>query len=269
MQANEPSTTSSSETLAGSLRSRFDVLGVGIDSVNMREAVHAADDLIDRGRQGYICVTGVHGVMEAREDAALRQILNASFMTVPDGMPLVWIGRWLGHRSIDRVYGPDFMSEFCSLSVSRGYRHFLYGGKPGVAEHLAEVLTRRYPGLQIAGTCTPPFGPLSPEQETELIERVARSRPHVLWVGLSTPKQERFMARYLSRLDVNLMAGVGAAFDIHTGGIRDAPQWMKRAGLQWMHRLLQEPRRLGRRYLINNPRFLWLISLQLLRGRNR
>jgi N-acetylglucosaminyldiphosphoundecaprenol N-acetyl-beta-D-mannosaminyltransferase len=152
----------------------------------------------------------------------------------------------------------------CRFSVARGYRHFLYGGGQGVAGRLATELTSRCPGLQIVGTYTPPFRPLNSTEEAELVALVAETKPDLFWVGLSTPKQERFMAHYLNKLDVKLMVGVGAAFDIHTGGIKDASPWLKKAGLQWLHRLAQEPRRLWRRYLVNNPKFIWNISLQFL-----
>ena len=243
---------------------RANILGVGISPTNMEDALARIDTRLSGRDRGCVCVTGVHGVMEAQSDPHLRRVLCQSFLTVPDGMPLVWIGRLLGNRTMRRVYGPDLMTEVCRLSVRRGYRHFLYGGKPGVAQRLAGVLQSRFPGLQIAGASTPPFGPLSPEQESDLAATVAAASPDILWVGLSTPTQELFMARHLGHLEVRLMIGVGAAFDIHTGGIRDAPGWVKAAGLQWLHRLLQEPRRLWRRYLIHNPRFVWRVSLQLL-----
>lgn len=243
---------------------RVNILGVGISAVDMEEGLSRIESLLSAKGTGYICVTGVHGVMEAQSDSDIRRVLNQSFLTAPDGMPLVWIGRWLGNRTMRRVYGPDLMSDVCALSVQRRYRHFLYGGKPGVAERLVTALKSRFPELQIVGAWTPPFGPLSSCQESALVAMVAAAKPHILWVGLSTPTQERFMAHYCGRLDVPLMIGVGAAFDIHTGGIRDAPRWVKTAGLQWLHRLLQEPRRLWRRYLINNPRFIWRVSQQLL-----
>ena len=165
---------------------------------------------------------------------------------------------------MDRVYGPDFMLDFCAFSVARGYRHFLYGGNPGIAEELAEALTKRIPGLQIVGTYTPPYRPLNGTEERELRELVSATKPDVIWVGLSTPQKEQFMARYLGRLDASLMIGVGAAFDIHAGKVADAPRWLKRSGMQWFYRLCQEPRRLWKRYLVNNPRFLWNFTLQLL-----
>jgi len=246
---------------------RTNVLGVGISAINMGDAIRMSDLLI-RGRQkGYVCITGVHGVIEALSDVAFRKILNRSHLTTPDGMPMVWIGRIQGQSRMRRVYGPDYMIDMCRFSVARGYRHFLYGGGQGVAPRLAAELTRRCPGLQIVGTYTPPFRPLNSCEETELVTMVAETKPDVIWVGLSTPKQERFMAHYLEKLDVKLMVGVGAAFDIHTGGIKDASPWLKTAGLQWLHRLAQEPRRLWRRYLFNNPKFIWNIGLQFLRLR--
>ena len=243
---------------------RANVLGVGISVINMEDAVRLSDLLLQSKQQGYICVTGVHGIVEAQSDSQFRRILNSSFVTTPDGMPTVWVGRFQGHHSMRRVYGPDFMIELCRLSVERGYKHFLYGGKKGIAERLAATLAELVPGVEVVGTFTPPFRPLRAEEEAELIARVRKTQPDILWVGLSTPKQERFMAEYLSRLDAILMVGVGAGFDIHIGAVRDAPRWTKSAGLQWLHRLIQEPRRLWKRYLLNNPRFAWNVALQLL-----
>jgi len=243
---------------------RANVLGVGVCAINMDDAVRLSDSLIRQNGRGYVCVTGVHGVIEAQSDPQFRAILNSSFITTPDGMPTVWVGRSQGFSAMRRVYGPDYMMEICRISVKRGYRHFLYGGNTGVAERLAEVLIARFPGLQVVGTFTPPFRPLTPGEEETLIRQVKEAKPDIIWVGLSTPKQERFMSQYLGKLDVKLMAGVGAAFDIHTGVIKDAPSWLKKAGLQWLHRLTQDPRRLWRRYCINNPKFIWNIGLQSL-----
>ena len=255
-------------TLEGTLHPRCNVLGVHVSSINMDEAAELSDCHIQSGGRGYVCVTGVHGVMEAQADPELRSILNRSFMTTPDGMPTVWVGRVQGHSRMSRVYGPDYMLRMCELSLKKQYSHFFYGGNPGVAQRLAQTLSSRYPGLRIAGTYTPPFRPLNNSEESELMRLIDGSRPHFFWVGLSTPKQERFMAKYIDRLNVQMMVGVGAAFDIHTGGIADAPPWMKNAGLQWLHRLVQEPTRLGKRYLVNNPKFIWKIALQLSGIRN-
>lgn len=244
------------------LAARVNILGVGVSAINMEQALRRCERLLDEQRQGYICVTGVHGIMEAQRDEGFRDILNRSFLCTPDGVPTVWIGRLRGHRGMERVYGPDFMLQLCRRSVMPGYRHFLYGGGPGTVEKLKARLERMVAGIHIVGGYPPPFRPLSQAEEDDLIAAVADARPDIVWVGLSTPKQERFMARMLQRLDTRLMVGVGAAFDIHAGLQRDAPDWMKVAGLQWFYRLLKEPRRLGRRYLANNPRFLWQIGLQ-------
>ena len=244
-----------------------DILGVKVSAINMNRAVDMANRWIAVGSCGYVCITGVHGVMEAQKDPEFRKILNHAVMNTPDGMPMSWVGKLQGFDKMDRVFGPDFMSAICQLSPERGYRHFLYGGRPGVVQKLKEALERKFPGLQIVGTYTPPFRALNAEEEEELLSQVHASHPHILWVGLSTPKQERFMAHYMDRLQVPLSVGVGAAFDYHTGRIQDCSPWIKRAGLQWLHRLLQDPRRLWRRYLRNNPAFVWKITLQLLKLR--
>jgi len=246
---------------------RVNVLGVGVHATTLGEAVLLSDRLLQSGARGYVCLTGVHGVMESHRDPELRRILNEAVLCLPDGMPTVWAGRIQRYRQMARVYGPDYMLELCRWSVSRGYRHFLYGGKPGVAKLLQVKLEEVLPGLQIVGTYTPPFGPLSDAQESELKELVADRKPDILWVGLSTPKQERFMAEHLCKLSVKLMAGVGAAFDIHAGLIGDSPDWIKCCGLQWLDRLRKEPRRLWRRYLKNNPAFVWNLALQMARVR--
>lgn len=243
---------------------RVSILSVGVSATHMEEALDHAEALIHMGGQGYICVTGVHGIMEAQTDTVLKSILNESYLSVPDGMPTVWVGRMYGHRHMCRVYGPDFMLRFCERSQTQGYRHFLFGGNLGVASDLQASLLERYPRLQIVGTYTPPFRPMTEAEWETFAHEVSAARPNILWVGLSTPKQERFMRLAIGRLDVNVMIGVGAAFDIHTGRLRDAPDWMKGSGLQWLHRLIQEPRRLARRYLVNNPLFLSKLSRQLL-----
>jgi len=239
-----------------------DVLGVKVSAINLDMAVNLAEQWVAAGKSGYVCVTGVHGVMEAQSDPELRQILNQAVINTPDGMPMTWVGRYQGFDHMDRVFGPDFMTAMCRVSVERGYRNFLYGGKPGVAELLSKTLQTRFPGLQVVGTYTPPFRNLTPEEANELTALVRESKPHIVWVGLSTPKQERFMAQFVDRLQAPLLVGVGAAFDYHTGSIHDCSAWVKRTGLQWLHRLLQDPRRLWKRYLRNNPAFLWHIMWQ-------
>jgi N-acetylglucosaminyldiphosphoundecaprenol N-acetyl-beta-D-mannosaminyltransferase len=247
---------------------RANVLGVAVHAIDMRRALEAVDSAVAEGRRGYICVTGVHAIMEAQKDPALKEILNKSLLTTPDGMPTVWVGKLRGFSQMRRVFGPEFMLRTCEMSVSRGYTHFLYGGEEGVANQLKKALEGRFPGLKIVGTYTPPFRPLKQEEEAGVRALFSELKPDICWVGLSTPKQERFMAEYLPKLDTKIMVGVGAAFDMHTGRIQDAPNWVKNAGLQWLHRLLQDPARLWRRYLVNNPKFVFKITLQIV-GLNR
>jgi len=242
---------------------RVNVLGAGISVINLQAALAAIGEAVRVRRKGYICVTGVHGVMEAQEDATLRRILNQAFLCTPDGVPMVWMGWLRGHREMSRVYGPDLMLEVCAWSEKNGCRHFFFGGAPGVAEQLRDNLTKRFPNLQVVGCYTPPFRPLNAEEEKQLQEMVHAAQPDILWVGLSTPKQEKFMAEFLPRLDVTLMIGVGAAFDFHSGRVKQAPRWMQRTGLEWFYRLCQEPGRLAKRYILNNPLFVVKVVGQL------
>lgn len=246
---------------------RANVLGVGISAINLDRAVAAVAEALESKAKGYVCVTGVHGVSEAQRDPAFRAILNHSFLTTPDGMPMVWMGRWQGFREMARVYGPDLMLRVCEFGQARGWTHFLYGGAPGVAEELKRRLEQRFAGIKIVGLYTPPFRPLSADEESDLAQRIKALKPDIFWVGLSTPKQERFMARYWRELEATLFFGVGAAFDFHAGRIRQAPRWMQRSGLEWLFRLACDPARLWKRYLTNNPLFLLRALSQLARIR--
>jgi N-acetylglucosaminyldiphosphoundecaprenol N-acetyl-beta-D-mannosaminyltransferase len=239
------------------------VLGVQVEALDMDSALLRVAETLQGNQKGYVCAIGVHGVMEAQRDAALAQVFAGAAITVPDGMPMVWVGRMQGHRSMQRVAGPDLMLEVFRRQEFASYSHFLYGGQPGVADELAAALRRQFPQAKIVGTYTPPFRDLSGREEQELIATIDACEPDIIWVGISAPRQEIFMHHYLQRLKTRLMFGVGAAFDFHTGRIQDSPPWIKRAGLQWLHRLIQEPRRLWRRYFRNNPAFLWRIALQL------
>ena len=237
-------------------RERVNVLGVGITVLNLRTALAAIEDAVRNHQKGYICVTGVHGVMEAQDNPAFKNILNNAFLCTPDGMPMVWAGRQKGHREMSRVYGPDLMLDVCAWSEQSGCRHFFYGGAEGVADLLAKKLQSRFPKLQVVGTFTPPFRALTPDEEKALQEKVREAKPDIVWVGLSTPKQEKFMAEYLPKLDTTLMVGVGAAFDFHSGRVRQAPRWVQRSGFEWFYRLCSDPRRLAGRYFRNNPLFV-------------
>ena len=249
----------------GDPHARANILGVGIHAVDMVRAVGLIDSAIAEHRKGVVCLTGVHGVMEARKDSDFRSVLNRAFLNLPDGRPTVWIGRLEGFTRMDHGPGPQLMLSVCEMSLAKGYTHFLYGGKAGVAEDLRKELLAKFPSIKIVGTYTPPFRPLNTDDERNLRRMFSDLEPDITWIGLSTPKQEKFMAKYIEQLRTKVMVGVGAAFDMHTGRIKDSPEWMKRAGLAWLYRLLQEPRRLWRRYLGANPRFLCEITLQLLR----
>jgi N-acetylglucosaminyldiphosphoundecaprenol N-acetyl-beta-D-mannosaminyltransferase len=243
---------------------KCNVLGVGISVIDQARARDILFDAVRRGQRGYVAVTGVHGVSEAQDDPELLRILNNALLCTPDGMPMVWMGRLQGHRSISRVYGPDLMLNVCEHSVAAGFTHFFYGGNAGVADELAQTLAARFPGLRVAGTYSPPFRPLTLDELAALQQQVREARPDFVWVGLSTPKQERFMAEHLELLpEARIMLGVGAAFDLLTGRLRQAPKWMQRSGVEWFFRWTQEPRRLTRRYFVNNPRFVFRAMLQL------
>lgn len=241
---------------------RVNILGVGISAITMRTALAVIDGWIVRQEPHYVCVATVHGVMECQRDPALRRIYNRSGLTTPDGMPLVWLSRLSGFPFVERVYGPDLLLALCEHGLDRGYRHFFYGGEPGVAETLATRLRARFPGLQIVGTYTPPFRPLTPAEDAAVVATINAAGPDIVWVGLSTPKQDRWMADHVGRLTAPVLIGVGAAFDFHSGRKRQAPRWMQRSGLEWLFRLSQEPRRLWRRYLLYNPLFVALVLLQ-------
>lgn len=243
---------------------RANVLGVGVSAIHLSQAVSLILRGIEHDERGYIPVTGVHGVMEAQRDPEFRRILNDAWLVTPDGMPMFWVGRLQGHREMDRVYGPDLMLDLFAATRDGAVRHFFYGGGPGVAEDLKAALEERFPGVCVCGTYTPPFRPLTAAEEAELSSQVEAARPHIVWVGLSTPKQERFMAATSGKWPVNFMIGVGAAFDFHTGRVAQAPRWMQRSGLEWFFRLTREPRRLWRRYLINNPIFVVKMTAQQL-----
>jgi N-acetylglucosaminyldiphosphoundecaprenol N-acetyl-beta-D-mannosaminyltransferase len=240
------------------------ILGVRVHATRMDRAVSRIESLLANSDKGYVCVTGVHGIMESQGDPDLKRIINHSVLTIPDGRPTVWVGWLRGFFKMRQVTGPDMMLKIFGLSAEKGYTHFFYGGNTGVADELKNALTQNFPGAKVVGTYTPPFRPLNSDEEAELIRSVRELKPDFFWVGLSTPKQERFMDEYISKLDTKLMLGVGAAFDIHTGRIKDAPYWMKFAGVQWCHRIYQDPSRLWRRYFVNNPRFVYHLILESL-----
>jgi N-acetylglucosaminyldiphosphoundecaprenol N-acetyl-beta-D-mannosaminyltransferase len=245
---------------------RLNILGVCVSPINLDSAVATLERWIDEHSHNYVCVTGVHGVMESRRDERLRSIHNAAGMVVPDGMPLVWFSRLCGRSGTERVYGPDLMRKMTALSARRGFRQFYFGGADGVADKLKHCLTGAHPGLEVVGTLCPPFHESTNAEDQAFIDAINRARPDIVWVGLSTPKQELWMASHLGRIDAPVMVGVGAAFDFLAGTKRQAPPWMQRNGLEWLFRLCSEPRRLWRRYAYIVPGFAVLASGALLLG---
>jgi N-acetylglucosaminyldiphosphoundecaprenol N-acetyl-beta-D-mannosaminyltransferase len=242
---------------------RFDVLDVTVDALSPSAVVDEVGRRIDGRSSGYVCVTNVHSVMECVRRPPLRDVWSGAALVVPDGVPLTWVGRRLLGRTVERVYGPDLALALAARAVASGWRVYLYGGTPGVADALGEALRGRFPGLDVVGTRSPPFRPLTPEEDEQELGAIRSAAPHLVLVGLGCPKQEVWMAAHAARLPA-VLVGVGAAFDFHTGAKRQAPRWMMAAGLEWLFRLGTEPRRLWRRYLVNNPWFMALVALQLL-----
>jgi N-acetylglucosaminyldiphosphoundecaprenol N-acetyl-beta-D-mannosaminyltransferase len=240
----------------------YRVLNVRVDAVQIPDAVRILETWIaERGPARYVAVTGMHGVSVSREDEEFSRILSHASLVVADGMPLVWLGRLQGFKHMRRrVYGPELMETFCRETGSK-YRHFFYGGALGVADALAQAEQERH-GIQIAGTYCPPFRPLTEQEEMDVQRLIAETRPDVLWVGLSTPKQERWMYEHQRSLRVPVMLGVGAAFDLNIGRLKQAPAWMRENGLEWLFRLCAEPRRLWQRYMVNGSKFLWAVCLE-------
>jgi N-acetylglucosaminyldiphosphoundecaprenol N-acetyl-beta-D-mannosaminyltransferase len=239
------------------------ILGIGVTATTLDRAASVIERWIERRTQNYVCVTGAHGIIESRRDPQLRQIHNEAGMVTPDGMPLVFMARRLGFKLVSRVYGPDLMRRLTEVSALKGYRQFYYGGGPGLADHLAATLKARYPLLPIAGTMTPPFRALTPDEDDTVVARINAAAPDIVWVGLSTPKQEFWMASHIGRLNAPVLVGVGAAFDFLAGTKSQAPVWMQRCGLEWAYRLAHEPRRLWKRYLRIVPLFSMLALAQI------
>ena len=246
----------------------FKVLGVRVHALQIPETIALVKAWIrERVPERFVSFSGMHGVSESIRDHSIRDVLNAADLVVPDGMSLVWVGRRRGQakRLRRRVYGPEFMGTFMRETGER-YRHYFYGGAPGVADRLGEKMHRAY-GIRVAGTYCPPFRPLTEDEEADLERKVRASAADLLWVGLSTPKQERWMYAHRGRLGVPVLLGVGAAFDFHTGAVEQAPAWMQENGLEWFFRLMVDRKRLWRRYLIGGSRFAWNAGLELLKLR--
>ena len=245
-----------------------EILGFPLAMADYDQTMDVLDGMIARRERGYVCAVAVHAVMVGRQDPEMRDALLGSTLTVPDGMPLVWAANMLGEDLESRVYGPELMTRYCARSAERGHRVWLYGGRDqGSLAQLTLNLRSEHPGLKIVGGYSPPFRPLTADEEDRLVEQINHDKPDVLWAGIGVPKQEKWMARMRERLDVPVMAAVGAAFDFHADRVSQAPPWMQERGLEWTYRIAQEPRRLLPRYLYYNPAFVLALGRQLVRER--
>jgi N-acetylglucosaminyldiphosphoundecaprenol N-acetyl-beta-D-mannosaminyltransferase len=240
------------------------ILGVPVSLVDMKSAVGWISRWVLNGEAKYVCCREVPGLMLAVRDPELMLVQCNAAMVTPDGMPLVWLGKLRSKQKIDRVYGPDLMAALCDAGRREGLRHYFYGGKPGVVELLVANLTAKYPGLSVAGCRTPPFRALTPDEDAADVAAINRSGAQIVWVGLGTPKQDFWMRDHVGRIEGATLIGVGAAFDFHAGTVAEAPKWMQRSGLQWLHRIASEPGRLGRRYLATLPHFVVMASIEQL-----
>lgn len=237
----------------------FEILGVRVSAVNLESACDQMESWISQKAVTYVCVAPVSTVLECHDNEKYRHIVNAAGMVTPDGMPVVWYGRSKTGKMVERTYGPDLMNRFLSLSESKGYRHFFYGGSSITNHRLVEQLKIRFPKLIIAGNYAPSFLTVGQKEDPAVIEQINASKADVLWVGLGAPKQDFWMAAHRDDINVPVMVGVGAAFDFLSGTKAQAPLWMQKSGLEWLFRLFCEPRRLWKRYLIGNAKFVFLL----------
>ena len=243
------------------MNNTVEILGVRVNLETYDSAIGKVEERIKRGcGAGYVILMSANNLVNAKQDPVFKKISNRSFLSLPDGMFLVWAAKLKGGEIKTNTRGTDFLYKLCERTHDNGYKHFFYGGRPGIADELKDAFEKKFPATQIAGTYCPPFRNLTEEEDREICEIINDSGADIVWVGLSTPKQEYWMSEHVSKLKVSLMIGVGAAFDFHTGA-RQAPKWMQRSGLEWFFRLLSEPYRLWRRYLIGNTLLIcWFIK---------
>ncbi len=237
------------------------IMGVNIAAIDMVWLLNYINLNISQLSGDYICVSNVHTTVTAFENSEYREIQNGGIMAIPDGGPLSSVGRKRGYKSMKRTTGPSLMGEIFKISVEKGYRHYFYGSTEETLEKLYQTLEREYPGLQIAGMYSPPFRPITEEEDKSIVERINDTKPDFVWVGLGAPKQEKWMAIHQGKIE-GLMVGVGAGFDYYAGNIDRAPKWMQNSNLEWLFRLIQDPRRLFNRYWHTNTRFIWYAVLK-------
>jgi N-acetylglucosaminyldiphosphoundecaprenol N-acetyl-beta-D-mannosaminyltransferase len=246
--------------------SRQRILGMRVDAVGHDQAVRlVVDRAMSPDPGAYVCLTNVHTTIESQENPEVRQAAESAFLSVPDGMPLVWILRRRGFRHVEKVTGIEYMPRVARAGKDVGLRHYFFGGPEGLAAAAARGLAERVPGIECVGSYSPPFSPWEGWDLAELHEDIRNVKPHIMWVGIGAPRQELWMKTVADRLEVPVLVGVGAAFDFLSGSKKAAPRWLSRIGLEWLFRLLSEPRRLWHRYLVGNSRFAWLLLRDALR----
>lgn len=243
---------------------RATILGLPVFAITMADALNAMQSWIDNHEPQYICCVPAHAVMEAYDHPELRKVYTESGLNTPDGMVIVWLLRWAGHPEVERVYGPDLLLRACEYGLTHGWRHYFYGGTQTAVDALKIRLANRFPSLKVAGAETPPFRPLTTNEEEEAVARIRAAAPDIVWVGLGSPKQEQWMYDHVESLGVPVLVGVGAAFDFLSSVKPQAPRWVQHSGMEWLYRLVSEPRRLWKRYLLGYPRFVCLVTLQRL-----
>ena len=232
------------------------IMGVNIAAINMEWLLDYLNKNIQDLKGDYICVSNVHTTVTSYEDSSYCAVQNGGLMAIPDGGPLSSVGRKRGHEKMARTTGPSLMGEVFQISAEKGYRHYFYGSTEKTLKLLEEKLKENYPGMQIAGMYSPPFRPLTEEEDKKIIEKINETNPDFVWIGLGAPKQEKWMAAHQGQID-GLMLGVGAGFDYYAGNIDRAPEWMQKHNLEWLYRLIQDPKRLFKRYLVTNTKFIW------------
>jgi len=244
-----------------------EILGIKVDLIDYQVAIASMEYAIRTKSQLTIAFVNVHSIMTAQKDAELRNAINNSSLSVSDGMPLVWVSKWTDTPLSERVYGPDLFKYFCELSQNRRYSHFFYGSSPLVLQKLKKKIGNQFPRINIVGSISPPYRPITTAEEDEYVEEINKRKPDVLWIGLGCPKQEKFMDRIRGRVEAPVIASIGAAFDFYAKEVRQAPKAWQRHGLEWLFRLFQEPRRLAFRYLVCNSLFIFKMGLRILRAK--
>lgn len=235
---------------------RINMLGIGVSSLNLDETIATLERWREERRRDYVCCVTVHGLVVSQRHPAVRNALNRAGLATMDGMPLVWWSQLAQSTKASRVCGPDLLEAMCARSATQRHRHFFYGSSPEVVEKLVATLKQRFPSLVVAGYISPPFRPLTAEEDAAEIAAINDAQPDYVWVGIGMPKQEQWMASHVGRIQAAALIGVGAAFDFHAGTKPRAPHWIQRTGFEWLFRLLSEPRRLAHRYIIDNAIFV-------------